>query len=149
MANYLNQHISNQYNHTIKCLTCEIRIIPQKPIEKIYSITPVILKSENGYWRHNLKLKDFEKRLTQNLIKKYNEFNNTKINEDFELYTSIEFKNKKPCKIKYKNVALLGDKISLQISDDKLAQELAYMAIGTGLLEFNSRGGGFVNFRYI
>ena len=44
---------------------------------------------------------------------------------------------------------LLGDKISLNISDDKLAQDLAYMALGTGLLEVNSRGAGFTNYRWL
>ena len=35
------------------------------------------------------------------------------------------------------------------ISDDKLAQDLAYMALGTGLLEVNSRGAGFTNYRWL
>jgi len=29
------------------------------------------------------------------------------------------------------------------------AQELAYMAIGTGIGEMNARGQGFVNFRWL
>ncbi len=42
LASYFNQFLANEYNNTIKCLTSEIRIIPKKFIEKIYSITPVI-----------------------------------------------------------------------------------------------------------
>lgn len=149
LAHYFNQLLANEYNSTIKCLTTEIRIIPKKFIEKIYSLTPVVLKDDSGYWRDKLSLNDFERRLKVNLIKKYNAINNTKIDEDFELYTSIEFKNKKPCPIKYKNIKLLGDKISLNISDDKIAQDIAYMAIGTGILENNGRGSGFVNYRWL
>lgn len=149
LANYLSKVLANEYSDKIKCLTTEVRIIPKKIIEKIYSLTPAIIKNESGYWRGNISLKEFERLLKENLIKKYNAINNTKIDEDFELYTSIEFKNSKPYKFNYKNIVLLGDKISLNISDEKIAQDIAYMALGTGLLENNSRGAGFVNFRYL
>lgn len=149
LAKYLNDNLSKEYSDKLKSLTTEIRIVPKKIIEKIYSITPVILKDSSGYWKENLRLDDFERRLKENLIKKYNQVNETKVDENFDLYTSIEFKNKKPCKIKYKNINLLGDKISLNISDNKIAQNIAYMSLGTGILEFNSRGGGFVNFRWL
>lgn len=149
LADYFNYNLSNEYSDTIKCLTSEIRILPKKFIEKIYSLTPVILKTENGYWKGNLTLKEFENRLKVNLIKKYNAINGTKINEDFELYNSIEFKNNKPCSINYKGIKLLGDKVSLNISDDSISQEIAYMSLGTGLLEFNSRGAGFLNYRWL
>ncbi len=149
LADYFNTVLANEYNDLIKCLTTEIRILPKKIIEKIYSLTPVIIKNDSGYWRENLSLEDFEKRLKENLIKKYNYINNTKIDEDFDLYLSIEFKNKKPYAVNYKNIKLLGDKISINISDNKIAQDLAYMALGTGLCEFNSRGGGFMNYRWL
>lgn len=149
IANYLNKVLANEYNNTIKCLTTEIRIIPKKIIEKIYSLTPVIMKNDSGYWRENLSLKDFERRLVENLIKKYNIINDTKLDEDFDLYTSLEFKNKKPCAMNYKNIKLLGDKISLNISTDPIAQELAYLALGVGLFESNARGAGYVNYRWL
>ena len=149
LAEYFNENLHNSNNDMIRCLTSNIRIIPKKHIEKIYSITPIVIKTDNGYWKDILSLKEFEERIKINLIKKYNEINNTKINEDFDFYTNLEFKNKKPCSINYKNVKLLGDKISLNISDDKISQKLAYMALGTGIGEMNSRGLGMVNFRYL
>ena len=149
LAMYFNEYLANEYNDTIKCLTSQIRIIPKKIIQEIYSITPIIVKTELGYWKKNLSLKDFERRLIQNLIKKYNIINDTNIDENFELYTSIKFNNKKPCSFKYKDINLLGDKISLNICDDKISQELAYMAIGTGILELNGRGAGFINYRWM
>ena len=149
LASYFNQFLANEYNSTIKCLTSEIRIIPKKFIEKIYSITPAIIKDGSGYWKHNLSLKDFERRLVENLIKKYNSINDTKIDEDFEFYTSLEFKNKKPVSVNYKNIKLLGDKISINISSNPVAQELAYLSLGTGVGEMNSRGLGYVNYRYL
>lgn len=49
----------------------------------------------------------------------------------------------------YKNINLLGDKIVLEVAQNHQAQELAYLALGVGLLENNSRGFGFVNFKYL
>lgn len=149
LADFFVNKLVNEYNKTIKGLTCEIRIIPKKIIEKIYSITPAIMKDKNGYWKGNLSLQEYEKRIIENLIKKYNYFMNSKINENFQLYDSISFKNKRPIPSNYKNVTLLGDKISLNISQEALAQEIAYMSLGTGVLEMNARGYGFVNYRWL
>ena len=52
------------------------------------------MKDKNGYWKGNLSLQEYEKRIIENLIKKYNYFMNSKINENFQLYDSISFKNK-------------------------------------------------------
>ncbi|EGT4139151.1 CRISPR-associated endoribonuclease Cas6, partial [Clostridium perfringens] len=69
--------------------------------------------------------------------------------EDFPLFNSLEFNNKKPIAIKYKNIKILGDKLTLNISDDELSQKIAYMSIGVALGECNSRGYGFLNYRYL
>ena len=149
LADYINKNLSNEQSENMKCLVSEIRVLPKKIISKIYTITPAILKNNTGYWKEETSIEDFERRLKENAIKKYNAINNTRIDESFELYNSIEFKNKKPIAMKYKNIKLLGDKISLDIADDRLSQDIAYMLLGTGILEFNSRGGGFVNFRWL
>ncbi len=149
LAEYLSKVLANEYDEDIKGLVAEIRILPKKHIDKIYSLTPVIVKTDKGYWKGNLSIDEFEKRLKDNLIKKYNFINDNPMDEEVELYNSIEFVNKKPIGNLYKNVELLGDKISLKIADDKLSQELAYMSLGTGLLEMNSRGFGFVNYRWL
>lgn len=149
LADFFYTKLVNHYNDSIKGLTSTIRIVPQKYIEKIYSITPVILKNEEGYWKGKFNLIDFERRLKENIIKKYNFNMNTKIDEDFQLYTSIEFTNKKPIGFNYKGKKMLGDKIAINISSDKIAQRLAYMALGTGLLEMNARGAGYVNYRWL
>lgn len=149
IADYLSKNLSNEYDENIKGLVSDIRIIPKKHIKKIYSLTPVIVKTEKGYWKGNLTVEEFEKRLKNNVIKKYNMINQNHMDESVELYNLIEFVNKKPIGSIYKNIKLLGDKISLEIADDELSQELAYMILGTGILEMNSRGFGFVNFRYL
>ena len=71
------------------------------------------------------------------------------MDEDFKLFDKIELKNRKPISVKYKKIKLLGDKVNLYIADNDRAQALAYMAIGCGIMEMNSRGCGFVNYKYI
>lgn len=149
LAKFFYEKLVNHYNKTIKGLTADIKIIPKKHIEKLYSITPTIVKSNDGYWKNSMTLEDFERRLKENSIKKNNNFNNIKMSEDFSLYTSIEFKNSKPIAMKYKNVKLLGDKLNIYISDDRVSQEIAYMLLGTGILEFNGRGAGYVNYKWL
>lgn len=149
LAKFFNEKLVNHFNKHIKGLTANIKVIPKKYIEKIYSITPLVIKTNKGYWRKNNSIEDFQRWLKENLIKKYNFLTETKVMEDFQLYTSIEFMNKKPITIKYKDIKILADKIELNIGDDKRAQELAYMSLGTGLLEMNARGAGYVNARWL
>lgn len=149
LARFFNTELVNYDNDCMKGLTSEIRILPQKHIEKIYSITPTIIKTDKGYWKNNITLSEFENRLKSNMVKKYNLFTGTKLEEDFQLYTSMEFLNRKPVVLEYKGKKILGDKLLLCIGDDKRAQDLAYMSLGTGLMEMNARGAGYMNFRYL
>ena len=109
----------------------------------------MVLKAEDGYWRKQKNLDDFERLLFENGIKKYNQFTGEKADEDFELYTDIFFLNRKPISSRYKNIHLIGDKIELRISDNPQAQELAYFITAVGLGENCSRGFGFCNYKWI
>ena len=149
LVDYFQEKLENETNDTLKALSMKIKTVPKKYIERIYSITSVVAKFDNGYWRTNESLDIFEKRLKENLIKKYNYFTNGRINEDFDLFTFIRFDNQKPIATKYKDIKMLGDKITLNIAENKLAQELAYFSLGTGLLEMNSRGYGYVNYKWL
>ncbi|MCY6958360.1 CRISPR-associated endoribonuclease Cas6 [Clostridium brassicae] len=149
LSQYFFKYLTNEYTDSIKILTIERKTIPRKHIEKIYSITPVVIKSEKGYWKNNISLEQYENRLKTNLIKKFNQFNNTKIDENFELFTFIKFDNRKPIATNYKSICLLGDKLTLNIAENEIAQELAYLALGTGISEMNSRGMGFVNYKWL
>lgn len=149
LAIYFNDILPNIYTKELKGLKSEYKIITNKAIKSIYSITPVVIKNEEGYWKNIISRNEFERRVKDNLIKKYNRFTNEKIDEEFVLYSLVEYKNNKPIAIQYKNIVLLGDKISLEIEQNKEAQLLAYMALGTGLGEMNSRGLGFVGYRWI
>ena len=70
------------------------------------------------------------------------------MNEDFQLYTDFHFLNRSPIPNEYKEICLLGDKVSLKISDEEQAQKMAYFLLGTGICELNSRGFGYCNYRW-
>lgn len=150
LANYFATQAINGYTQSVKALTAEIKVIPQKPIELLYTLTPVILKcDEKGFWRDTLSVDQYVERLKVNLLKKWRQFYGEKLPEDFELFTGIEFLNKVPIKVEYKNIHLLGDKLRLQIAENETAQNLAQLAIGVGLGEMNSRGYGTCNYRWL
>lgn len=149
LCSHFEKVLVNEYTDKIKVLTVQKRVVPKKNIEKIYSITPCIEKFEEGYWKNNHSVEEFEKRLTDNLIKKYAQILDKEIDEDIEIFTLISFDNKKPIGVNYKGVKLLGDKVTLYVAGNLAAQEIAYLAIGTGILEMNARGNGYVNYKWM
>ena len=148
LAEYFSDNLICNRTNELQGLTTEIKILKQHLIKKIYTLTPVIIKTENGYWKNNLCLNDFEERLKINLIKKYNILFNCQLDEDFQFYYYLNFKNKVPVSRKYKNITLLGDMLELEIAENETAQKLAWLAVGSGLGEVNSRGFGMVNYQF-
>ena len=150
LAKYFEKKLFTAYTKEIKVLTVTKKVIIQKHIEKLFTITPVIMKNDFGYWRSNMTIENYECRIKENLIKNYNMFYNKKIDEDFELFTHIEFNNRKPIAVPFKNnISLLGDKITLYISENEMAQSLAYFALGVSLGENGSRGFGFCGYKFL
>ena len=149
LAKYFYETCADQFTDSIKGLTSEIRILPKKTFDTLQTLTPVIIKTDNGYWKATMNIEEYQENLRINLIKKWNSFHDEKIDEDFSFCTMIELLNNKPVAFEYKKVKLLGDKIRLHIADNKTAQDLAYLAIGTGVGSMNSRGAGFTAYRYL
>lgn len=153
LAEYFAGHVVNVYTKSIKGITAEVRVVPQKHIDLLYSVTPIILKCEKGYWKDSLTPDQYEERLKVNLLKKWKQFCGEKLPEDFEMFTGIEFLNKCPIAVEFKgkgkDIRLLGDKLCLHIAENENAQKLAYLAIGTGVGELNARSAGFCNYRWL
>lgn len=150
LAEYLEKNLFTAYTEQIKVLTVSRRIIPKRFIEKIFAITPCVIKSDEGYWKTHISVEDYEKRITQNLMKNFNEFYQTKCEEEFDFFTRIEFHNKVPIAIPFKNnITLLGDKVTLHICENDMAQKLSYFALGVGVGECGSRGCGFTGYKYL
>lgn len=149
LAKYLQVALKNQRNNDMQVLVVKNKNIPRKHIESIYAITPIVTKFESGYWKRYHSIEELERRIKINLIKKYNEFYNVVIEEDFEIFTMMTITNNKPISTKYKNITLLGDKINFKVADNEQAQKIANFAIGTGMGEMTSRGLGFINYRWL
>lgn len=149
LAKYFAEQVVNGHTETVKAITAELRIIPQKHIELLFTLTPVVMKCEKGYWKDTLSIEQYEERLKVNLLKKWKQFYGVKPPEDFELFNGIEFLNKSPVSLEYKNIHLLGDKLRLHVAENEWAQNLAQLAIGTALGEMNGRGYGMCNYRWL
>lgn len=161
---FLLENLFNFENEDFKTISLNIKILPKKMIGKIYTITPALMKNKEGYWRYFMNFEDFEKRLKINCLKKYIYFTNKGREElinleilkelglnkekDIELFSNIKFNNKLPVPIIYKGKKLVGDKLELEIANNERAQEIAYMLLGTGLLENCARGCGFLGYRF-
>lgn len=149
LARFFLEELVHFYNLDFKAIISECKEIQKKYIERIYSMTPCLIKDDRGYWKRYMNITEFEERIRVNLIKKHNFNTNSKINEDFPLFTNFEVKNIKPIATSFKGMNMLGDKINAIVADNEQAQEIIYMALATGILENNSRGFGFINFRYL
>lgn len=146
LAEYFSGKLLGEETDSVMCLKADIRLMPKKRIEKIFSLTPAVMKNyPDGYWRESLTTQQFEKRLLENLLKKYRALTGKALKEDFMLYNGIRFLNGKPIKTSYKGISLLGDKVEMIAAQNETAQELMYMALGSGILENNANGCGFVH----
>lgn len=148
LAQYFVRTLPHHETTELKGLVTEIQILPYHPIEKLYSITPVILKTK-GYWRNQLSISEYESQMFINLIKKYQQIIGEKMDEDFEWAQMITILNQKPIAVKQKNITLLGDKIEIHVSSNPKAQKLSYFALGVGLGTNNARGAGTVNVKWL
>lgn len=150
-AEFLSNQLVELDSRFFKVVDAQLKILPKKNIASLYSITPCIAKidrvdeSESPYWRDTMTVEDFQEKIKANLVKKYNQFTGASLDEDFQMFQRVEVVNRMAIGCNYKGKKLLGDKLDLFIEENDRAQELAYFALGAGILEMNSRGYGFVN----
>lgn len=148
LKEHFNKTLVNEYHNTLKVLTVTCKTIANRHVYKLYTVTPLVLKFE-GYWRGKYSVEVFERRIKENLIKKHNGWTGNKMEEDFDLFTHLAIDNQKPIAFDYKDIRLLGDKVTLHIADNEKAQQLAYMAIASGIGELGARGAGAVNYKFL
>lgn len=149
VKDYFMEHLKNNYTKELKGLTITAKKLECKYIEKLVSVTPIIMKTENAYWRGNLTIEDFLNRIKLNLLKKYKLFFGEDIDDTEDIFEKIEFTNPIPIKCPYKNINLLGDKVILTVAKNPTAQKLAFLSLGAGISEMASRGYSYVNPRWI
>ncbi|MGL6120903.1 MAG: CRISPR-associated endoribonuclease Cas6 [Fusobacteriaceae bacterium] len=149
MKSFFEENLAGLRSEDIQILTVKTKKVMIKHITEIYSLTPAVCKFENGYWKTSESIEIFEKRIKDNAIKKYNFFYSTKLAEDFDFIKKIEFKNRIPIAVNYKNIKFLGDKVQIELEDNEISQKLGYIIYASGLLELGARGYGFVNAKFI
>ena len=137
----IKQVLNNFQNEEFKVIVSELETSTQRKINTLATLTPAIITSDKGDYLINNDMQLVKERILANAQKKYNQLYNEKIDMDF--IKSIKQTNNKPIKIPYKNINILGYKFEIEVKDDPISQNLAYLILSVGLLEKNAEGFGF------
>ncbi len=137
----LKQVMSELENDYFKIIQINLQNYEQIKINKLVTLTPAIITTEKGDYDIKDDMDLVKKRILANIQKKYKSIYNTQVDIDF--IKSIKKTNNKPIKIPYKNINILGNKFEIEVKEDPMSQNLAYLAVSVGILEKNSLGCGF------
>ena len=141
----LKQVLETTENEDFKVIQINFQTGTQRNIKKLITLTPAIISTEKGDYDIKEDMNLVKNRILANTQKKYKNIYHTEINMDF--IENIKKINRKPVKIPYKNINILGNKFEVQIKEDPMSQNLAYLILSTGILEKNSQGFGFCKAR--
>lgn len=122
-------------------ISTELKTYSQTFINELYTVTPAVLTVDSKFWVKGNSIELLDRRINDNLIKKYQDYYGEVIKIEESFIQAINFKNWKPIGLRYKNIRLIGNKFSVLVKEDELSQKLAFMALGVGLLEKNSSNG--------
>ena len=137
----IKQVLNNFQNEEFKVIVSDLETSTQRKISTLATLTPAIITSDKGDYLINNDMQLVKERILANAKKKYNQLYNEKIDMDF--IKSIKQTNNKPIKIPYKSINILGYKFEIEVKDDPISQNLAYLILSVGLLEKNAEGFGF------
>ncbi|HML32869.1 MULTISPECIES: hypothetical protein [Sporomusa] len=121
----------------------EIRNFSYRPIVRLKSLTPAVATVDNRSWTRDNGLKLLMERICVNALKKHRAFIAEMDEPSENFIESIQLINDKPIKIPYKANSFLGHKLIIGVKSDPVSQQLAFAAIGAGLLEKNAIGMGY------
>jgi len=151
LADVLNNHLRENINNPFfLVLSTQIKEVKEFFIEDLYTLTPTIVSIANSkYWtlKSSGDIMLLVKLLHKNLVKKYNSLYKTNINPTQNFIQRLQILNKTPQTIQItkngKKIRLFGNKFVISPNSDETSQKLAFLALGAGLGEKNSFGGGF------
>jgi len=152
LADVLNNHLRENINNPFfLVLSTQTKEVKEFFIEDLYTLTPTIVSISNSkYWtlQSSGDIMLLVKLLHENLVKKYNSLYRTNINPTQNFIQRLQILNKTPQTIQItkngKKIRLFGNKFVLSPNSDEISQKLAFLALGAGLGEKNSFGGGFL-----
>src|SRR5699024_10866083 len=99
-------------NNMFKVIAIDLKIQTQMYINELYTVTPAVLTINNRFWVKGDSIKLLERRIQENLIKKYKDYYGRSLNVNDSFIQGIEIKNRKPIGYKYKNIRLMGNKFN-------------------------------------
>lgn len=137
----IKQVIQDLENDYFKVIQVNFQTYTKSNIKKLITLTPAIITTPKGDYDIKENMELVKDRMLANIQKKYKNIYNTSVNVDF--IKSIKKTNSKPIKIPYKNINMLGNKFEIEVNEDPMSQDLAYLALSIGILEKNSQGFGF------
>lgn len=145
LAEYLSNNLPGMMVKEMICVKLDISVIKRQHISKIYTMTPAVIKCKGqGYWRSHMDINVFQKVIQENLEKKYKAY--TGVNKQEKFSTNMfRIDNFFPIPIPYKNITFLTDRITICVGDDRVSQDMAYMALGVGIGALNARGFGYIH----
>lgn len=146
LIDYLYQVLPDTDTRLMKGLKCRRFTVAKKPIRKLYSVTPAIMRVNDVYWRNTGDMETYMESIRNNAQAKYEIFTGNRIVSD--VFVQAQIVNRKPIGSTYKKMNLLGDKLDILIADNAQAVDVAYFLLGSGIGEMNSRGFGFMNYKY-
>jgi len=138
------KHLLPKVSTDIKVITSEVKIIKQRQINKLISLTPAVAILGNKCWTKEDGLELIMNRIHSNAVKKARVLLGENFSEPKENFIEcIQQLNFKPIKMKYKNTSILSNKFELVVRADDASQQLAWTVFGMGLLEKGSQGYGY------
>ena len=132
----LKQVLNGFEDNYFKIIRINLQNHDQIKINKLVTLTPAVITTQKGDYDIKDDMDLVKTRILANMQKKYKNIYGTEINVDF--IKQIKKTNKKPIKIPYKNISLLGNKFEIEVKEDPMSQNLAYLAVSIGILEKNS-----------
>ena len=116
-------------------------------VDKIYTITPAVLTITNEgakprYWTIEDDLLLLQRRIAENLEKKYKEFFKRDIKPPEDMINFFTIHNQKPIVYNYKGGKIFANKFTIGFNSDEVSQKLAKLSFGVGILEKNPLGFG-------
>ncbi len=148
LSNNLRENINNP---NLQVLQTHKKSINQFFITELYSATPTIITTnDNLFWtmQKDGDILTLQRQLHDNLEKKYKEFYGEALEAKQNFIQLLEVKNQKPQNIEItkdgKKIRFFGNKFKIIPHEDEVSQKLAFLALGCGIGEKNSFGGGFL-----
>ncbi len=140
----LEQNTNNPYMSVVSVAK---KMLKPFFISELYTLTPTITIYDSKFWSlNNGDIMLLQRLLHDNLAKKYKQFYG-EITPFQNFIQLLEIKNKTPQFLTIhknnKTVKLLGNKFKIVPNEDETSQKLAFLALGVGLGEKNTLGGGF------